>query len=47
MLKGKPIKISVIGVGHVGSVVGFILARGGLANEKRSLRLKRRPKMWE
>ena len=33
MLKGKPIKISVIGVGHVGSVVGFILARGGLANE--------------
>jgi L-lactate dehydrogenase len=33
MLKGKPIKISVIGVGHVGSVVGFILARRGLANE--------------
>jgi L-lactate dehydrogenase len=33
MVKGKPIKISVIGVGHVGSVVGFILARRGLANE--------------
>jgi malate/lactate dehydrogenase len=33
MLKGKPVKISVIGVGHVGSVVGFNLARSGLANE--------------
>jgi L-lactate dehydrogenase len=33
MLKGKPIKVSVIGVGHVGSAVAFILARRGLANE--------------
>jgi L-lactate dehydrogenase len=33
MLKGEPIKVSVIGVGHVGSAVAFILARRGLANE--------------
>src|SRR5262245_55759852 len=33
MARGNSTKISVIGVGHVGSLVGFVLAMRGLANE--------------
>src|SRR5262249_47176339 len=33
MSKQGSVKISVVGVGHVGSVVGFILATHGLAGE--------------